>query len=66
MVKAVASYGPKLRESGQGIWRFWSPDNMVAGLSEENAHPGAIKAFKELGWWENRLKYQAVTYPNSK
>jgi len=66
MVKSVAKYGPKLRESGQGIWRFWSPSNMVAGLSEDNAHPGAIKAFKELGWWEKRLKYVPVTYPDKK
>jgi TRAP transporter TAXI family solute receptor len=63
LVKAVAEFGPKLRESGQGIWRFWSPTNMVAGLSEENAHPGAIKAYKELGWWENRKNYEPVTYP---
>lgn len=63
MVMAVAEFGPRLRDSGQGIWRFWSPNNMVAGLSEENAHPGAIRAYKELGWWEDRTNYEPVTYP---
>lgn len=65
MVKSVAEFGPKLRETGQGIWRFWSPGNMVAGLSEENAHPGAIRAYKELGWWEDRHNYERVTYPEN-
>ncbi|PMR72754.1 TAXI family TRAP transporter solute-binding subunit [Billgrantia endophytica] len=63
MVKAVAEYGPRLRDAGQGIWRFWSPDNMVAGLTEENSHPGAIRAYKELGWWDRAAQYEPVTYP---
>ena len=63
LVKSVAEFGPKLRESGIGLWKFWSIDGMVAGLTEENAHPGAIKAFKELGWWERRAKYPPMTYP---
>jgi len=30
---------------------------MVAGLSEENASPGAVRAYKELGWWGLRKKW---------
>lgn len=63
LVMAVHEHGPDLRESAQGFWKFWSPTNMIAGLSEENAHPGAIRAYKELGLWEKTADYPPVTYP---
>ena len=63
LVMGVAKYGPKLKDTGQGLWKFWSPANMVAGLTEENTNAGAIKAYKELGWWEKRKDFDPVTYP---
>ena len=33
-----------------GLWKIWSPELMVGGLTEKNTHPGAIKAYKELGF----------------
>jgi len=62
-VKAVATYGPQMKKL-QGLWRIWSPELMVGGLTEKNAHAGAIKAFKELGWWDLRKKSQPVLLPN--
>ena len=32
-------------------------------LSEQNTHPGAIKAYKELGWWDKRKTCSPMTYP---
>ncbi|QTA80978.1 Uncharacterized protein dnl_32960 [Desulfonema limicola] len=37
---------------------------MVAGLSEENAHPGAVRAFKELGWWDLTKKFKPASLPD--
>ncbi len=51
IVMAVAKLAPKLREL-HPLWKIWSPELMVAGLSDENVHPGAKKAFVELGWWD--------------
>lgn len=62
IVKNVAELGQKMKEL-HPLWQIWSPDLMVHGLSEENAHPGAIRAYKELGWWEKTEDYPAVTYP---
>lgn len=55
LVKAVAEYGPQMK-SLHGLWKIWSPELMVYGLSETNTHPGAIKAYKELGYWDLRTK----------
>ena len=62
LVKAVAGLGPKMKEL-HALWRIWSPELMVCGLSEENAHPGAIRAYKELGWWEKTQDCEPMTYP---
>lgn len=62
LVKAVADIGPKMKEL-HALWRIWSPELMTCGLSEENTHPGAIRAYKELGWWELRNKCEPMTYP---
>lgn len=63
LVKNVVEHGPALKQSGQGFWKWWSKTSMVAGLSEENAHPGAIRAYQELGMWEARNDFTPVTYP---
>ncbi len=65
IVMGVHKHGPELRESGQGFWKFWSEANMISGLSEETAHPGAIKAYKELGLWERAKDFPPMTYPEN-
>jgi TRAP transporter TAXI family solute receptor len=62
LVKTVAKLAPRMA-SVHPLWKVSSPDLMVNGLTEENAHPGAIRAYKELGWWELRTKFRPVTYP---
>ncbi len=62
IVKTVAKLYPKMA-GHNALWKVQSPELMVNGLTEENAHPGAIRAYKELGWWELRTKHRAVTYP---
>ncbi|MEM1384113.1 MAG: TAXI family TRAP transporter solute-binding subunit [Pseudomonadota bacterium] len=64
VVKAVAAIGPKMKEL-HALWRIWSPELMTCGLSDENTHPGAIRAFKELGWWELKDKCEPMTYPTN-
>ena len=63
IVMAVAKLAPKLRDL-HILWKIWSPELMLAGLSEENVHPGAKRAYVELGWWERAKKFPPVTYPN--
>ena len=63
-VMAVAKIAPKMREL-HALWRVWSPELMTCGLSNDNAHPGAVRAYKELGWWkqsDNPL-CTPMTYP---
>jgi len=62
LVKYLAKVGPKAKLEA-GIWQTWSPEMMIAGLSEENTHPGAILAYKELGWWEFTKKFKPVNLP---
>jgi TRAP transporter TAXI family solute receptor len=62
IVMSVAKVGAKMKEL-HPLWKIWSPELMLHGLSEENAHPGAIRAYKELGWWGMQKKFPAVTYP---
>lgn len=62
LVMAAAKIGPKMKLT-VGLWQTWSPEMMVAGLSDQNAHPGAIRAFKELGWWDLRKKFKAAVLP---
>jgi len=61
LVMAVAKLAPKLRDL-HILWKIWSPELMVAGLSDENVHPGAKRAYIELGWWDKRKDYPAMTY----
>lgn len=62
---AAAEHGPRFRDQGLGFWRLWSPDNMVAGLTEENVHPGSRRALEELGFWDNHKNFPPMTYPES-
>jgi TRAP-type uncharacterized transport system substrate-binding protein len=59
LVKAVAEYGSQMADL-HALWKLWSPDLMVCGLTDTNTNPGAIKAYKELGYWELRKKYKPV------
>jgi uncharacterized protein len=62
IVKQVAKFGPKMGDL-HGLWKVWSPELMIDGLTEETAHPGAIRAYKELGWWDKAKKFKPVEYP---
>ena len=64
IVMAVAKLAPKLRDL-HVLWKIWSPELMVAGLSDENVHPGAKKAFIELGWWDKTKNFPPMTYPGN-
>ncbi len=59
LVMVAAKIGPKMKFN-VGLWQTWSPEMMIAGLSEKNTHPGAIRAYKELGWWELRKNFSPV------
>jgi TRAP-type uncharacterized transport system substrate-binding protein len=63
-VMAVAKIAPEMKEL-HALWRVWSPELMTCGLSEDNAHPGAVRAYKELGWWKDSANplCTPVTYP---
>ena len=62
IVMAVARNAPKMKEL-HVLWKIWSPELMLHGLSEENVHPGAKRAYVELGWWDKVKQYPPVTYP---
>ena len=62
IVMSVAKLAAKMRDL-HANWRLWSPELMVSGLSDENVHPGAKKAYQELGWWALRKASVPVTYP---
>jgi TRAP transporter TAXI family solute receptor len=64
LVKAVATIGPKMKEL-HALWKIWSPELMLHGLSEENVHPGALRAYKELGLWDKHKNFPPVTYPKN-
>jgi TRAP transporter TAXI family solute receptor len=62
MIKTIAKLVPRMA-AVHPLWKVSSPELMVNGLTEDNAHPGAVRAYKELGWWELRTKQRPVTYP---
>ena len=62
VVIAVAKLGAEMKQY-HAIWKLWSPQLMLSGLTEENVHPGARRAYRELGWWEDRNREFPVTYP---
>jgi TRAP transporter TAXI family solute receptor len=61
LVKAVAKYGLEMAKLN-ALWKLWSPEMMLHGLSEDNVHPGAKKAHVELGWWDMHKKYPPVIF----
>lgn len=61
-VKAVYKYADEMKPLS-ALWGMLTPEMMVDGLTEENAHPGAIRALKELGIWDMAEKTTPVTYP---
>ena len=61
LVKAVAKYGPEMAKIN-ALWKLWSPEMMLHGLSDDNVHPGAKKAYIELGWWDQHKKYPPVIF----
>ncbi len=62
VVMAIAGIGEDMKDL-HGLWSIWSPELMTCGLSEENVHPGALRAYKELGWWDLAADCTAMTYP---
>ena len=62
IVMAVARLGPEMKQY-HAIWDLWSPQLMLSGLTEENVHEGAKRAYQELGWWDERNREFPVTYP---
>lgn len=62
VVMAIAGIGEEMKNL-HGLWSIWSPELMTCGLSEENTHPGAIRAYKELGLWGLTANCEPMTYP---
>ncbi len=63
-VRLSHKYQPKMQELN-ALWKILTPEMMVDGLTEENTHPGAIRALKEIGIWDSdaRKNSKPVTYP---
>jgi len=62
-VMAVAKTVPQIKEY-HAIWKYvWNLEGMVSGLTDENTHPGAIRALKELGVWDKRKDYPPFIMP---
>lgn len=59
---AAYKYAKEMHEL-HTLFKMLTPNMMVDGLSEENTHPGAIRAYKEIGIWDRRKKFTPVTYP---
>ena len=56
----------KLREKAGAVhplWKLANDETMIHGLTEENVHPGALRALKEAGIWEMAKKYPPMLYP---
>ena len=64
-VKAVHKYAGEMKKL-HALWGMLTPEMMLDGLTEENTHPGAIRAFKEIGIWDMRKNFVPVTYPAAK
>lgn len=65
LVKAAHKYGSEMRKINK-IFEMMTDKMMTDGLTEENTHPGAIKAYKEIGIWDTRKGTVPVTYPEPK
>lgn len=63
LVKAAYELAPEMK-SLNVLWGMMTPEMMVDGLTEENVHPGALKAYKELGIWDKRKGTTPVKIPD--
>ena len=63
-VRLSHKYQAQMKELN-ALWKILTPEMMVDGLTDDNAHPGAIRALKEIGIWDSdsRKKSVPVTYP---
>lgn len=51
--KAYIQFGPELGRF-QALGQLVTREMLVTGLTKENTHPGAIRAFKEAGLWKGK------------
>lgn len=65
LVMTVAKLGPKMKDL-HALWKIWSPELMVHGLSDKNVAPGAKRAYEELGWWKKTKEFPEAVIPSSK
>ena len=61
-VTAAYKHAGEMRKLNK-LWAMMTDKMMLDGLTEENTHPGAIRAYKELGIWDTRMGSVPVTYP---
>ena len=63
-VKAVYKYSPQMKDL-HALWSILTPRMMIDGLTEDNTHPGAVRALKEVGLWDTDMRRNSipVTYP---
>ena len=61
-VSAAYRHAGEMRKLNK-LWEIMTDKMMLDGLTEENTHPGAIRAYKELGIWDSRADSVPVTYP---
>ena len=61
-VMGMHKHAPAMRKINK-VFAMMTDAMMTDGLTEENTHPGAIRALKELGIWKTRKGTVAVTYP---
>jgi len=61
-VMLVHKHAPEMTKYSK-LWQLLTPKMMVDGLTKKNTHPGAIRAYKELGIWDLRKGSVPVSYP---
>ena len=61
-VTAAYRHAGEMRKLNK-LWAMMTDKMMLDGLTEENTHPGAVRAYKELGIWDTRMGSVPVTYP---
>ena len=61
-VMGMHKHAPAMRKINK-VFAMMTDAMMTDGLTEENTHPGAIRALKELGIWDTRKGTVKVTYP---
>jgi len=61
-VMGMHKHAPAMRKISK-LFAMMTNAMMTDGLTEENTHPGAIRAMKDLGIWKTRKGTVPVTYP---